>query len=300
MNLSIPFLPDYRPLEISDKPIIDALFRTHPPETSEMTFTNLFAWGHTHPIMIAQSGRTVFFWRGSAEHGVLLPPAGNPDKADINHALSWATTLGGPAQFGRIGKNMADHLQATMPDLKITEDRENADYIYKQNDLAELAGRNFSGKRNLVKQFFKSGDLKYEPIRPGLITACNDAQALWCDDRHCSIHADLDAENISVSVALDNWETLRLQGGAFLLGQEVVAFTMGERLNADTAVIHFEKGNPNFKGVYQAINQAYCQNTLSDFEFVNREQDLGIEGLRKAKMSYNPVHLVMKYTLSAE
>ena len=205
--------------------------------------------------------------------------------------------MGGPARFGRVDKQAADRLIAAHPDLVALEDRDNADYVYRVEDLARLSGRRFDGKRNQIKKFRKSVDAHYRPIDPGLVQACGDAQAFWCDVRQCSIHADLEAENKAVMVILECWSELDLIGGALLADDRVVAFAVGERLAPNTAVVHLEKGDVNFPGVYQAINQAFCENALADCTWVNREQDLGVPGLRKAKESYHPDHLVMKYTV---
>ena len=295
---TIPQAPDSRLLALSDKPILDALFQKHPPAVSEMTFTNLYAWGTSHPVLLSRIKDTVLFWRGPADQGLLLAPLGELDKEGIRQAMQWSTTLGGRAQFGRVDKATADRLVAADPDLEAIEDRGSADYVYRVDALSRLSGRAFDGKRNLVKKFHNSAQVHYRPIDDALVVACGNAQAFWCDARQCSIHADLDAENQAVLVILEHWAQLGLIGGALVDADErVLAFTAAQRLSSTTAVVHLEKGDTTYKGVYQAINQAFCENALADFEFVNREQDLGVEGLRKAKQSYHPDHLVMKYTV---
>jgi hypothetical protein len=122
-------------------------------------------------------------------------------------------------------------------------------------------------------------------------------QEAWCQFRECVEKADLLAEDFAVREALTCYEELGYQGGAIVINSAVEAFSLGEPLNEDTAVIHIEKANPEIPGLYAAINQLFCLNTWSNFTYINREQDMGSEGLRKAKESYYPRHMVDKYTL---
>lgn len=294
---SIPGAPDCIPLDFAHKKLVTGLVAKHNPQVSELTFSNLIAWGKTHPVYISRIEDTLLLWRGPAKSGILLSPLGKLDAKGITLAFEMAGKMGDIAMFGRISENTANMLKDADPNLEVIEDRDSADYIYKQSAMSELPGRKLDGKRNLVRKFHKTVDAVYAPITDDLLPACADAQALWCDIRECSINADLDAENAAVEFILEHWSGLDLFGGAYLVEGEVAAFTVGEKLNEKTAVIHFEKGNTKFPGSYQAINQAFAQNALAGFEYINREQDLGIEGLRKSKMSYQPDHLLMKYTV---
>jgi hypothetical protein len=106
------------------------------------------------------------------------------------------------------------------------------------------------------------------------------------------------AEDMAVYEALKHFEKLEIQGGAILIDSKVQAFSLGELLNPDTAVIHIEKANPEFTGIYAAINQMFCWEAFAHVKYVNREQDLGVEGLRKAKQSYYPDHMVEKFVVT--
>ena len=117
----------------------------------------------------------------------------------------------------------------------------------------------------------------------------------WCEKRECGKDTGLCSEYMAINETLNNFEALGVIGAIIKIENHVAAFTIGEALNNNTAVVHFEKAMPEFIGLYQVINQMFCQNHLAQFEFINREQDLGIEGLKKAKESYFPDHLVEKY-----
>jgi hypothetical protein len=118
--------------------------------------------------------------------------------------------------------------------------------------------------------------------------------------RECVVKPDLLAEDYAIREALANAAELNCQGGAIVINSRVEAFSLGEPLNQDTAVIHIEKANPDIPGLYAAINQLFCANAWANWTYINREQDMGVEGLRKAKESYYPHHMVNKHILTAK
>lgn len=132
---------------------------------------------------------------------------------------------------------------------------------------------------------------------PENLSLCEEFQDRWCVVRRCDEDMNLRDEWTAVREGLAAYETLGLQGEAVLIGDKVEAFTFGELLNEQTAVVHIEKANPEIPGLYSVVNQLFCQKYWSGVSFINREQDLGEEGLRKAKLSYHPIRLVEKYRL---
>jgi uncharacterized protein len=294
---SLPEAPESRALQKEDKALLDGLFRARPPKISEFSFTNLFAWRLTHPVLLSRVDDTLLMWRGQPGQGELLEPVGQLDKNGIKKAFAWSNCLGGENAFTKVSLESAQELASAWPELQMTEDRDNADYLYRSADLIELEGRNYDGKRNLIKKFKAEVDARYLPMTSDLIAKCKALQDCWCEVRECSIHADLSAEDMAANVILDDWEVFNISGGVLLNDDKVIAFAVGEALSPGTAVVHVEKADPKFPGIYQTINQCFAADALRGFEFVNREQDLGVPGLRKAKLSYHPVDLVMKYTV---
>jgi hypothetical protein len=177
------------------------------------------------------------------------------------------------------------------------QDRNNADYVYLSQDLIHLSGRKFHRKKNHLNQFKKQVTFEYRPLDRELVADFLEMQESWCRMRECVESPDLLSEDYAVREALNHFEALGFQGGAVLVDGRIEAFSLGEPLNEDTAVIHIEKANPEIPGLYTAINQLFCQNAWPAMTYINREQDLGIEGLRKAKESYYPHHMVDKITL---
>ena len=182
--------------------------------------------------------------------------------------------------------------------LTIDESRGHWDYLYAATELVALQGNRFHKKKNLLNQFMKKYDYQYLAFDEALVETALGMQENWCTWRDCEAEEALNAENRAITRVLNNWGSFeKLIGGAILVDGEMAAYTLGERLAGDTLLIHFEKGSPGYKGIYQAINQMFVEQEQATCQWVNREQDLDNEGLRKAKMSYNPVDFIKKYTL---
>jgi uncharacterized protein len=176
-------------------------------------------------------------------------------------------------------------------------DRDNSDYVYLTRDLIQLPGNKYHRKKNHLNQFMKRYDFEYRPLDINLVECVLDMQEAWCQMRECMADPDLLAEDYAIREALTRFEDHGYAGGAILMDSRIEAFSIGEPLNRDTAVIHIEKANPRINGLYTAINQLFCKEAWSSFTYINREQDMGVEGLRKAKESYYPHHMVNKYTV---
>ena len=167
--------------------------------------------------------------------------------------------------------------------------REDSDYIYKVSELINLSGTRFHSKKNLYNKFIKNYDYLYEEIGSNNIEECRRMKDSWVKKR------DNDAESDILDRVFDNYDMFDFKGALIRVDGKVEAFTIGEELNDEVFVTHFEKANHEIGGIYQAINQMFAANTISGYNYVNREDDMGIEGLRKAKLSYNPDILLHKY-----
>jgi Uncharacterized conserved protein len=180
--------------------------------------------------------------------------------------------------------------------LSIIPDRDNADYVYRVSDLVNLAGAKYHKKRNLVKQCLSKYQCQYEEITLKNISECIEMQNRWCTVRECGRDPGLCHEYNAIRDAFTYFEFFNLIGGAIRVNGVIEAYSLGEELAPNTAVCHFEKAIPDIQGLSQLINQWFSLRSLRGFEFVNREQDLGISGLRQAKESYYPHHMVEKFT----
>jgi hypothetical protein len=214
-------------------------------------------------------------------------------------SVDWPRAFEAPwlkgAIFTRVPKPVADLWRAALgPRLDAQDDRGNWDYLYSVPELVALSGNKFHKKKNLVNQFGKKYVSEYVDLTPALIGRTRDMQVKWCVWRDCESSDTLSAENRAIERVLLAWESLRnIMGGAIMVDGRLVAFCIAEAFTPDTLVIHFEKGFTEFTGIYQAMNQMFLADH-QEFALVNREQDLNEDGLRQAKLSYNPVDYVRK------
>jgi hypothetical protein len=298
-----PKFPDFKELGIEDKAIFDEFFRRYPPKISEFTFTNLFMWRHYYNFKWATLNENVVIIASPEEKHYFFPPIGeNEVKTTVLECLSHSKELGFGVVMKRVPENIANlfSLSYNEDKVKVDIDRDNSDYVYLIKNLIELQGSNYRSQRKSMKQFRRQHEFEYIPLTKEIIPDCLELQEDWCDIRACYDDPSLAGEDKAIFEALLHFETLNFKGGVILVEEAIQAFTMGELLSSDTLVVHIEKGKQerDYRGVYETINQLFLENEWSNFKFVNREQDLGLEGLRKAKTSYHPEFLVDKYILT--
>jgi len=262
-----------------------------PEVTSDYAFANLYGWAEHYGLKWRFADGLVWI-KQTLPQEILWAPVGDWSKVD------WAgmACLNGPARFIRVPETLLGiWQQAFGARLRATEARDHFDYVYSVPELVELKGNKFHKKKNLLNQFEKSNMFEYTPMQDDCVEEVLDMQAEWHGWQEHPSEA-LVAENQAISRVLKNFDRLgSLTGGTIRVDGKVIAYTVGELLSPNTIVIHFEKGDTRFKGIYQAINKHFLAAQEDRFSLVNREQDLGDEGLRKAKMSYNPVSFMKKH-----
>jgi uncharacterized protein len=289
---------DFKPLDLDDKEILAPFFSQDPPETSELTFTNLFIWRHCYrPVWTSWKDCLLIIMSPSNVVPFGLTPVGSGNKTAALELISRELKkLGHDGRICRAGEPFCRKYLDT-DRYWLEEDRDQSDYVYLSKDLIELAGNKYHGKKNHLNRFVKNYQFEYKRLDAGLVEHFLELQNSWCELRNCLEDPELLAEDRAVYEALTNQGHLDFTGGAVLIDSKGEAFALGEPLNEDTMVIHIEKANPEIPGLYAAINQRFCEDACAPFTYVNREQDLGAAGLRKAKQSYHPHHLVKKFTL---
>ncbi len=300
----LPSFPDFKPLSLDDIDSVRELLWRYQPQTSELTFTNLFIWSSVYDwqLSVEKDWLILFGSKGNGE-SFLLPPVGpSPRLETVSRLLHWLRDHKGAVRpcIERADERLAAEISGSSI-LVIEPSREHFDYVYRSEDLIHLRGSRYHAKRNHINRFLKSSKFELVPIFDDNLAACAEFQERWCEWRRCEDDMNLLGEWEAIKTALAHYASLNVEGAAIMIDAKVEAFTFGERLNDDTAVVHIEKANPEIPGLYAVINQQFCEKYWSDVTFINREQDLGEEGLRKAKLSYHPDHLVQKFkiTLSA-
>ncbi|MEG1413107.1 MAG: phosphatidylglycerol lysyltransferase domain-containing protein [Acidaminococcaceae bacterium] len=287
----------FKHIALEDKPIFDRYFSEQVYNGSECTFTNLFIWRSCYDINWTINHEALLIKVTRNNVTFLLPPfGGSAETLPLIFNELKLTFVGQQLEIRGIYEETITSWQKNLPDIvAFTEDRDNWDYVYLQEKLATLAGRKYHSKKNHLNAFKKDQpDYLYEEITPANIEECIAFADLWCE-RRIGNDASLGCEFCAIKEALRNMTILKICGGLIRINGKVEAFTFGEKLNQQMAVIHVEKANPDIRGLYTAINQEFCQNAWSAVTYINREEDMGIEGLRKAKESYNPELMVKKY-----
>jgi hypothetical protein len=297
----VPEFPQFRDLTLEDKPLIDRLFTRFPPVISEFTFTNLFIWRVAYQIKISRFRNLLCLLSEQGVNSFFFPPVGEGDMIEcFQSLLHYLAEKGAPPKIVRVPEAVVNQIDWKASGMKAELDRSQCDYVYLVQDLTELKGRKYHRKRNHIKQFQEKYSFQYVPLTPEWVPQCLQLQAEWCDLRDCEASPGLRNESLASKEAFTHFEELGVKGGAILINRKVEAFTLGDPLNPETIVIHIEKANPVYEGLYPTINQAFLEHQGSGYTYVNREQDLGEEGLRKAKESYFPHHMVNKYTITFE
>jgi hypothetical protein len=268
------------------------MLQATPEISSDYSFVNLWGWADEYGLSWAWEDGLVWI-RQSKPVVAYWAPVGPWASIDWQHMMPGIQGL----HFSRLPESLALLLAHAHPRVRIKTTRAHWDYLYSIPDLVSLAGNKFHAKLNLLHQFNKGYIWHYHPLNKDLIEMVLLMQNQWCAWRDCESSLELAAEDRVISKVLHSFGAFTgLLGGALLVDSQVVAFTVAEPLKVDTLLIHFEKGMGHYRGVYQAINHEFLT-TQGKFSFVNREQDLGNEGLRKAKLSYNPATFVKKYEL---
>ena len=284
---------EFEPISIEKQEDYMKMLARCPQVASDYSFMNLWAWAEDYGLSWAWNDDCVWI-RQSRPEILYWAPVG--PWYDIDWGTHLANDPNGETIFIRIPDKLVEHWQATFNDrAAFEEERGHWDYVYSVSDLIDLKGNRFHKKKNLLNQFIKKYEYTYVPFELRLIDQAMAMQKNWCTWRDCESSEVLSAENRAVSRVLENWEQLTgMLGGAIMVEGQMVAYTVAEALTPQSIVIHFEKGDTRFKGVYQANNQMFLAHSARDFLTVNREQDLNDEGLRKSKLSYNPLKFFRK------
>ena len=294
-------LTNSKSIEIIDKPLFDKYLQKFPPEISELTFTNVFIWRNYYGFLFMEYNEHLLIfsedylkkWKkplSNKEEAIFfLPPIGkNPDKiiVDLFKEIN-------NIEIHRVPDSIIKKIRK-INSLNIVEDRNNWDYVYEKESLISLQGNKYRQKRRWLNKFMSEYNYQFHIIREDRIEKTRSLQLEWCDMNECQSNEDLIEEQKAIDDALNNYSNLNLRGGILCVEDKCVGYTLGEMLNRNTIVIHIEKAHVNYEGSYQAINNLFLKNCCKDAIYVNREQDLGISGLRKAKESYKPHHMVKK------
>ena len=290
---------EFKRLKLSQKDAYDQILLACPGRSCEYSFANMYLWGRQETVFFPDC---VGFFSHFHGKSIYPYPMGNGDrKAVLEAVIRDARERGIPCRISSMTKAEAEELEAWFPGtFLIRTDRDGFDYVYAIDDLADLKGRKFQKKRNHLNRFrAEHPEAVCVPLDGEHLGPARDMVDSWFRQRIAEDpHGEYLLEQVAISRAFQHFKALEMEGLMLLDGGEVLAVTLGSRLSKDTIDVHFEKAREDVEGAYAAINcefARYLRDKYPEIKFLNREDDMGLEGLRKAKLSYQPHHFEEKY-----
>ncbi len=285
--MKIPEYPAFEPISLDMRDELYPALNMIEDGISEFTFSNLYLFRRTYGYRLSRLAGRTFVIEGSRDGKSFFSlPCALPDRAVFDELMA------GHDYLKNLSESLVERHRADLErwGYSVVEDRDNFDYLYRRTDLAELSGRAYHKKRNLVNAFLNSYSYEQKPLTKNNIADAIAVLDAWREAK------GIDGDYAASREALELFEILGLRGSVYYVDGGSAGWCLGETLaKGRMFAVHFEKGVEEYKGIYQFINQAFAQSLPSSIKCINREQDLGDEGLRQAKMTYRPAGFVVKY-----
>lgn len=294
---------EFKDIELLDKERVDPLLALSDFRGTEYCFTSLYIWAAFYNTKICYFGDFLLIRSENGNQYNYLFPAGRGDLRKAVKFMEEDAASHGKRFSISIPSEALETFGNTFPgQFRIEPVRDMFDYVYNSADLISLSGKKYQPKRNFLSRFKKGYDWSYETIdsaNPELCTKqlkeCMRMNEEWCAMNDCIHNISMKKEVCAIRKSIRDFIPLKLRGALLMADGRIVAYTIGERLNSDTFIVHAEKAFYNITGAYPAINQMFAEHEASGLAYINREDDAGDEGLRKAKLSYHPAFMVEKY-----
>lgn len=282
--------------ELEDRALINQYLSYADTRSCEMTFANTYLWSRHYDIGFAVVEDMLVFGNMAGDTSFTVPVGPGELKKTVDILIAYCEEKEVPFQLHNVTREDFERLDSLYPqEFSIVYERDYADYVYETEKLAKLSGKKYHSKKNHINKF-KSlyPDWSYEPITKDNVEECFQMALRWRELNGCEEDEEKHAEICVALNFLRLFDELAMRGGALRVDGRIVAFTIGEPVGKDTLVVHIEKAFADVQGAYTMINQQFAEHEGTGFTYLNREEDMGEEGLRQAKMSYKPVFLVEK------
>ncbi len=290
----------FKTIELEDKKTIDKYLSNQNYRASDLCFTNLFSWGGKFSTQFATTDDWLFirFKDNNGRNSYLKPVGLGNLKGAVEILIEDHKNNEGRFQMRGLTKEMIEEVENVMPgtfDYKLN--RSVSDYIYNSEKLISLKGRKLQSKRNHINRFKRENKWTYKSLtgNPVLVEECKNMLDKWMKMNKEDKDPSLVYDDYATTLMLENFEYFGLKGGLICVDNKIAAFSVGEPLTRDTFIVHVEKAFTSIHGAYNIINQQFIENEAAEFEYINREEDMGIENLRQAKLSYQPDIILEKY-----
>lgn len=288
----------FRKVQLEDQDLFKKYMKETNARSCECTFANLFLWSRAYNVTVAVIEDMLVAKSTNEEKVSFSFPMGKQEnlKKVIDRLLEMSAEMGCEFAMHSITREQFDVLENLYPgkfQVRFSEDT--SDYVYETEKLANLSGKKYHGKKNHVNKFTKTyPDWTYEAITDENVEECFQMALNWRRKNGCEEDEEKNDEMCVTLNALRLMKELHLDGGLLRVDGKIVAFSIGEPITDDTYDVHIEKAYADVPGAYTVINQQFIQHAVRDYQYVNREEDMGEEGLRKAKQSYRPVFMIEK------
>lgn len=294
--MDIPF----RPISIDDKEVITSYTIPSDYRNCDYAFSNICAWRFLYDteFAVVNGNLLIRFWIENKTRVAYMMPTGTGDlKESISLLEMDSLRHGHPLCMLGVTPDAKEILDKEIPGgFYYLSERDYFDYIYLREDLATLSGKKLHAKRNHFNNFVKHYQYEYLNLTPEIISECLELESIWYKAHLGNDDIDeLNDERHAMIYSLNHFSELNLIGGAIKVDNKIVAFTFGGPINHNTFGVHVEKADLNYEGSFTVINKEFTAHLPEKYIYVNREEDLGIPGLRQAKLSYNPAILLEKY-----
>ena len=289
----------FRKIELNDRSLIQSYFDKYPSHSCERTFANAYLWARHYNVSFALIHDTLVFCSNIEGESFSYPLGKDEDiKEAIEWILSYTKQKNIPLCLYNVTHCQWEQLEQWYGDrFEIEFNRDIADYVYEREKLATLSGKKLHSKRNHVNRFKEiNPKWSYESMSEENLEECFQMALRWRQENGCEGDCGKMAEMCVTLNSLRLFKELKLTGGVLRIDGKVVAFTIGEPVKADTFVVHIEKAYADIQGAYPMINQQFVLHEMQEYTYINREEDDGVPGLRRAKESYYPVKMIEKYT----
>jgi uncharacterized protein len=291
---------DFEPVTLADREFFSRHYAQYPQTHSDNTFTNMVCWNHYAHYTYAHVEKNIIIASTIGSVTRFRPPIGPRNTALLRSLLRFASDISDNEPVVLIDPDAARWMQATCPGINLVADRDHFEYVYRAADLADLPGKNYLTIRRQVNKFRRECASTVESISRDNWEEVKRFLIEWCEWKGCEGDPVLAHEKEAVFFAIDHFNELPVRGLAIRVFDKIGAISIYERLNSETALVHFEKGLPDCEGIYKAINNEVAARLAKDFTYINRESDLGVAGLREAKERYHPHHMVEVFSLKRD
>jgi len=291
---------DFRPVTLADRELFTRHYAQFPQTHSDNTFTNMVCWNHYAHYTYAYVEKNIIIASTIGSVTRFRPPIGPRNPALLRHLVRLASDVSDNNPVNLIDPDTARWMKEVCPGINLLPDRNYFEYVYLASDLKDLPGKNYLTIRRQVNKFRRNCKNEVEPISRENWEDVKRFLIEWCEWKGCEGDEVLAHEKEAVFFAIDHFNELPIRGLVIHVFGKIGAISLYERLNSDTALIHFEKGLPDCEGIYKAVNNEVAARLATHFTYINRESDLGVTGLREAKMRYHPHHMVEVYSLKRD